>query len=90
MHPLQRPARKPHEHRDPPLVHYLQQTFPTADAVLLCCFGVSQHGERTSKELRRALLGAGFASQVTGHLIRSSSLLDRSGKGRYRIRVFLR
>ena len=90
MRSLQRLRRKARPYRDPQLAHYLRQTFPTADAVLLCSFGVDKHGERSTRELQRALLEAGFAGQVTGHLIRSSPLLYRSGKRRHRIRAFLR
>ena len=85
MRPLQRLTRKARPDRDPQLAHYLEQTFPTADAVLLCSFGVDQHGERSIRELQRALLDAGFASQTTGHLIRCSPLLHRSGRRRYTI-----
>jgi len=88
MRSLQRLKRKARPYHDPQLALYPEQTFPTADAVLLCFFGVDQHGERSTRELQRALLDAGFAGRTTGHLIRSSPLLCRSGKRRYRIRVF--
>jgi hypothetical protein len=86
---LQRLTRKAGPYRDPQLAHYLEQTFPAADAVLLCFFGVDQQGERSTRELQRALFDAGFALRMTRHLIRSSPLLCRSGKQRYRMRAFL-
>jgi len=90
MRPLQRLTRKARPYRDPQLAHYLEETFPTADAVLLCSFGEDQHGERSIRELQGTLIDAGFALQTTDHLIRCSPLLYRSGKRRYSIRAFLR
>lgn len=90
MRPLQRLTHRARPYRDPELADYLEQTFPTADAVILCSFGVDQHGERSIRELQRALLDAGFALQTTGHLIRSSPLLYRSGRRRYTIGAFRR
>lgn len=89
MRSLQRLAHKARPDRDPHSEHYLEQTFPTADAVLLCLFGMDLHGERSAPELQRALLDAGYPLQMTGHLIRSSPLLYRSGKRRYRLRPVL-
>ena len=89
MRSLQRPKRKARPYRDPQLAHYLEQTFPTSDAVFLCLFGVDQRGERSTRELQRALLDAGFPLRITGHLIRSSPVLCRAGKRRHRIRAFL-
>jgi hypothetical protein len=85
-------------HRNPPahtrarpgalLERYLDQTFPTSDQVLLCCFGTDLAAERTAGQLRHALLDAGFTLQAAGCLVRVSPLMRRSSGGCYRVRKF--
>jgi len=68
------------------LQQYMDQSFRTSDQVLLCSFGPDLAAERTTRELRRALVAAGFLGPATAHLIRVSPLLDRSSRRCYRLR----
>jgi hypothetical protein len=68
----------------------LEQHFPTSDQVLLCSFGGNLTGEQTTRQLRGALVAAGFLAQLTHHLIRVSPLLRRSSKGCHQLRPFER
>jgi len=70
-----------------PLQQYMDQPFRTSDHVLLCSFGLDLAAERTTKQLRRALLAAGFPGPATGHLIRNSPLLQRSSRRCYRLQA---
>ena len=70
------------------LKHYIGQQFPSADYVLMCCFGPEQQGQQTHKELRQALIQSGFRGALVRHLIHVSPLLHRAGKRGYRIRKF--
>jgi hypothetical protein len=73
------------------LEQYLDsEPFGTSDQALLCCFGLDKEASatRSSAQLRRALVDAGFRVTVARHLIRSSPLLRRTGDGRYRLRDF--
>jgi hypothetical protein len=70
------------------LEHYVDQPISTSDQVLLCSFGLDLAAERTTRQLRRALVAAGFLGPATGQLIRVSALLDRSSRRCYRIREF--
>jgi hypothetical protein len=70
------------------LERHLELGLPMSDLVLLCSFGPDLGGERTSKQLRSALLTAGFAGPVAGYLIRVSPLLRRSSRRGYRLREF--
>lgn len=72
------------------LEHYQDQPFPTSDQVLLCSFGLDLDGERSTRQLRLALLAAGFPGAGTGHLIGISPLLRRSSRRSYRLRKFQR
>jgi hypothetical protein len=83
-HGQSRRADRPHGS----LEHYVDRPFCTSDQVLLCSFGVDLAAERSTRQLRRALVEAGFLGPATGHLIRVSPLLDRSSRRRYRIREF--
>jgi hypothetical protein len=66
---------------------YLDTPFPTSDYVLLCSFGQNTN-EQTTRQLRAALLAAGFSPRVTGHLIRLSPLIHRCSRGHYRLRPY--
>ena len=71
--------------RGKPLERYVGQPFPTADQVLLCCFGLELTGERTFEQLRRALHDAGFDGPLARHIINTSRLLRRETNRTYRI-----
>ena len=66
------------------------ESFATAEQVLLCCFGLEQDAftTRTGKELRKALIGAGFHPAAARHLVRDSALLCAAPEGRYVLRQF--
>jgi len=68
------------------LEQYAGQPIPTTDHVLLCCFGSELTGERTSRQLRRALLQAGFTGPLARHIINMSPCLSREAKSSYRLR----
>ena len=68
------------------LKQYAGQPIPTSDHVLLCCFGSELTGERTYRQLRRALLQAGFTGLLARHIITMSPCLSRDAKGAYRLR----
>ena len=70
------------------LTRYVGQPFPTADQILLCCFGTELADQRTYQELRQVLTQAGFAGPVVRHLIGASPVVRRAAKGYYRIRPF--
>ena len=70
------------------LARYVGQPFPTADHILLCCFGTELVDQRTYQELRSALIQAGFAGPVVRHLISMSPVVRRAAKGSYRMRQF--
>jgi hypothetical protein len=64
--------------------------FATAEQVLLCCFGVHPRAlsPRSAKQLRQALVEAGFRSSEARHLVRDSALLRATPDGRYVLRPF--
>jgi hypothetical protein len=70
-----------------PLQRHLEQPFPTSEHVLLCSFGAQLNDERTTRELRLALVDAGFAPAQAGHLIRTSPLLRPVVRDRYQLRT---
>jgi hypothetical protein len=70
------------------LRRYVGQPFPTADCILLCCFGTDPDGERTDAQLRQALIQTGFPGSLSRYLINVSSVIYRSAKGRYSIKRF--
>ena len=71
-----------------PLEQYVDQPFRTSDYVMLCSFGLDLAATRTCRQLRRALVAAGFPGAGTGHLIRTSPLLGRNSRRSYRLREF--
>lgn len=83
-------ARRPVHTRASTLAKHLQPQFPVSDQVLLCSFGGDLTGEQTTRQLRDALVAAGFRARTARHLIRVSPLLRRSTKGWYRLRPFER
>ena len=68
-----------------PLEKHARQPVPTADLVVLCCFGLELSGERTHEELRQALREAGFTGPLVRHSIKNSPLLERAAKRSYRL-----
>jgi hypothetical protein len=66
----------------------LDQGFPDAEAILLCCFDTLPQTEQPTKRLRRALIDAGFTAGAANYFIRNSRVLDRVARRRYRIRPF--
>ena len=80
-----RPRRLPA--RDDQLV---ADSFSSADLVLLCSFGPDLGHPRTERELRHALLQAGYRGSLGRHLILTSPLLQRRGGNRYALHPFTR
>jgi hypothetical protein len=70
------------------LQRYVDEPFSTADLVLLCSFGADLAAERTTRQLRRALVLAGLPGPATGQLIRSCPLLRRGAGRRFHLREF--
>ncbi len=68
------------------LEQYAGQPIPTSDQVLLCCFGSELSGQRSDRQLRRALLQAGFTGPLARHIINMSPCLSREAKRTYRLR----
>ncbi|MCA1695434.1 MAG: hypothetical protein LC749_12260 [Actinobacteria bacterium] len=67
----------------------LQHEFPTdADLILLCSFRADLDGEQTIDQLRKGLLAAGFRALHAHHVIRSSEILQRVSRNRYRLRGY--
>lgn len=67
----------------------LEQEFPTdADLILLCSFRTDLDGEQTYDQLRKYLLAKGFRAPVARYLIRSSEILQRVSRNRYRLRGY--
>jgi hypothetical protein len=66
------------------------EEFATAEQVLLCCFGVHPRASspRSAKQLRQALVEAGFRSSEARHLVRDSALLRATLEGQYALRPF--
>ena len=64
----------------------LQPEYPTdADLILLCSFQ-DFDGEQNGSQLRDSLTAEGFREPLARYLIRSSAILDRVSRGRYRLR----
>lgn len=70
------------------LIPFLELAFPAADLVLLCSFGPDLAQTRTGKQLRRALLVAGYRGSLGRHLIMNSALLHRRSWHCYVLRRF--
>jgi len=62
------------------------EPFATTDQVLLCCFGLDQSTERSSVQLRMALVEVGFKSPEARAIVRTSPLVHRSSTGSYHLR----
>jgi len=71
---------------DRPLANHARQPVPTADLVLLCCFGLELTSERTYEQLSQALHEAGFTGGLVRHSITNSPLLKRAAKRSYRLK----
>ena len=52
-----------------PVEYLAAEPFPSADLVLLCCFGPDLGRTRTHRELRAALRSAGYDGPLGRHLI---------------------
>jgi hypothetical protein len=70
------------------LLHLVDQPFPTSDQVLLCSFDSHLREVRTTRQLRSALIAAGFLPRASNYLVQVSPLLRRVGRGRHEIRPF--
>jgi len=79
---------RPDDRQAAALLKHVDQPFPTADQVLLCSFDSDLRGHRTTRELRHALIAAGFLPRATQHLIHVSPLLRRCSRGRYELQPF--
>jgi hypothetical protein len=85
IRPRLRTWRRPALHRD--LQDRLDpQPFATSDHVLLCCFGLDLSAERSSSQLRKALIEAGFGLSEAREVLRGSPLVYRTSVGSYRLR----
>jgi hypothetical protein len=62
------------------------EPFATSDQVLLCCFGLDQSTERSTAQLRKALVEVGFRAPAAREIIRMSPLIHRSSTGSYQLR----
>jgi hypothetical protein len=62
------------------------EPFATSDQVLLCCFGLDQSTQRSSTQLRSALVEAGFTAPAAREIVRISPLIHRSYAGSYQLR----
>lgn len=71
-----------------PLDQLAADSFSSADLVLLCSFGPDLGRPRTERELRHALLQAGYRGPLGRHLILTSPLLQRRGGNRYALHPF--
>ena len=67
------------------LQRYIGEPFPTADYILLCCFGPEPGGQRTYHELRQALIQSGFTGPLVRHLISVSPVVRRMANSCYRL-----
>lgn len=67
----------------------LEHEFPTdADLILLCSFRADLDGEQAYDQLRKYLLTEGFRAPLARYLIRSSGILQRVSRNRYRLRGY--
>lgn len=66
-----------------PVEYLAAKPFPSADLVLLCCFGPDLDRTRTDRELRAALRSAGYSGALGRHLINTSPLLRRRPGNRF-------
>ena len=69
-----------------PLEHLAAEPFPSADLVLLCCFGPDLDRTRTHRELGAALCSAGYGGPLGRHLILTSPVLRRRPGNRFALR----
>lgn len=64
----------------------LEPELPTAaDLILLCSFREDLDGERTYNQLRDSLVAEGFRAPLARYVIRSSAILHRVSRSRYRL-----
>ena len=73
---------------DETLTRCLGEPFPTADYILLCCFGPEPGAQRTYLELRQALIQSGFTGPLVRHLISASPVVLRAARNCYRLAQF--
>lgn len=68
----------------------LDHEFPTdTDLILLCSFRADLDGEQTIDQLCKGLLAAGFRAPHARYVIRSSEILQRVSRDRYRLRSII-
>ncbi len=66
----------------------VEGSISTADLALLCAFGIGSEPVRSRKQLRQALLLAGYSGSQVVHLIKTSPLLVRAdARHHYRLRA---
>ena len=67
----------------------VEGSISAADLALLCVFGIGSESVRSRKQLRQALLLAGYSGSLAVHLIKTSPLLVRAdARHHYRLRPF--
>src|SRR5688572_27818183 len=74
-------------HNAVPEVQLEPEPFAVSDQALLCCFGLDQAAERSSRQLRAALVEAGFSFPAARAIVRGSPLIHRTKAGTYRLRT---
>lgn len=70
------------------LEHLAAEPFPSADLVLICCFGMDLDHTRTHQELHVAMRSAGYGGPLGRHLIHTSPLLRRRPGNRFTLQRF--
>ncbi len=71
-----------------PLEHFTEESFPSADLVLLCCFGPDLDRTLTHRELGLALRSAGYGGPLGRHLILTCPFLRRRPGNRFALLRF--
>ncbi len=67
----------------------VEGSISAADLALLCLFGIESDPVRSRKQLRQALLLAGYSGSLAVHLIKTSPQLARAdARHHYRLRPF--
>jgi hypothetical protein len=80
--------RQGSERRVAALEHLAAEPFPSADLVLMCCFGMDLDDTRTHQELHVEMNSAGYGGPLGRHLIRTSPLLRRRPGNRFTLQRF--
>lgn len=80
------PTRQPPAGQNTSLKHREDELPTDADLALLCSFQEDLDGEQTYDQLHKNLVAAGFRAPLARYLIRSSEVLHRASRNRYRLR----